>query len=252
MTLYNTYAISRDLLHKIIMSDIMYNIMRIVSSPGMSVSVAVREIITRNRSIHDCMKMDLINYTALAVKIQSEVEKMLENPVNLNTIVVAIKRYADSFVQGEEYTKDESVLKNARLALTSGMMDVRFPVKGFEQMDPVTMLDKFSKVVEEYEFFRMSDSFRFVAEDMEGVRRVINDIQGIQEEMFSTGLAKIRILMPKGHSRSDVVSYVAEVLHSAGIEIENAFFGQDSITIMLDEKDASRAYEILHLDITRV
>jgi len=40
-----------------------------------SVPEVVREIITRNRSIYDCMKMDVINYTALAVKIQSDVER---------------------------------------------------------------------------------------------------------------------------------------------------------------------------------
>jgi len=48
----------------------------------MSVPEVVREIITRNRSIFDCMKMDLINYTALAVKIQSDVERILGNSVN--------------------------------------------------------------------------------------------------------------------------------------------------------------------------
>ena len=64
---------------------------------GLSVPEVVRDIITRNRSIHDCMKMDVINYTALAVKIQPDIEKQLGNSVHLNTIVVAIKRYADSF-----------------------------------------------------------------------------------------------------------------------------------------------------------
>ena len=97
----------------------------------MSVPEVVREIITRNRSIYDCMKMDLINYTALAVKIQPEIEKnSWKFSVNLNTIVVAIKRYADSFEIKEE-VKEESVLKNARLALTDGIMDVKFSIKGF-------------------------------------------------------------------------------------------------------------------------
>ena len=54
---------------------------------GVSVPEVVREIITRNRSVYDCMKMDLINYTALAVKIQPDVEKTLGYSVNLNTIV---------------------------------------------------------------------------------------------------------------------------------------------------------------------
>ena len=106
----------------------------------MSVPEVVREVITRNRSIYDCMKMDLINYTALAVKIQPEIEKILGNSVNLNTVVVAIKRYADSFETKEEM-KEESVLKNARLALTDGIMDVRFSVKDSNEMDPMSILD---------------------------------------------------------------------------------------------------------------
>ena len=215
----------------------------------MSVPEVVREVITRNRSIYDCMKMDLINYTALAVKIQPEIEKILGNSVNLNTVVVAIKRYADSFETKEEM-KEESVLKNARLALTGGIMDVRFSVKDSNEMDPMSILDKFSKVTNDYEFFRLSDSFRFLTEDMDDIRQIFNSVLE-REDMFSTGLAKIRISIPSSQNQSDVVSYVAEVLHANGVELVNAFFSQDNITIILNEKDSSRAYEILHSDIMR-
>ena len=216
---------------------------------SMSVPEVVREIITRNRSIYDCMKMDLINYTALAVKIQPEIEKMLGNQVNLNTVVVAIKRYADSFETKEE-VREESVLKNARLALTDGIMDIKFSVKDSGEMDPLAILDKFSKVTNNYEFFRLSDSFRFLTEDMEDIRQIFNNVSN-RDDMFSTGLAKIRISIPTNQNQSDVVSYVAEVLHENGIELVNAFFSQDSIIIILNEKDASRAYDILHSDILR-
>ena len=214
----------------------------------MSVPEAVREIITRNRSIFDCMKMDLINYTALAVKIHPEVEKVLGNQVNLNTIVVAIKRYADSFEIKEE-VKEESILKNARLALTDGIMDIKFSIKD-SQMDPLVILDKFSKITSNYEFFRLSDSFRFLTEDIDDVREIFENVPN-REEFFSTGLAKIRISIPINQNQSDVVSYVAEVLHENGIELVNAFFSQDSIIIILRGVDASRAYEILHSDIVR-
>ena len=216
---------------------------------SISVPEVVREIITRNRSIYDCMKMDLINYTALAVKIQPEIEKILGNSVNLNTIVVAIKRYADSFETKEEI-RDESVLKNARLVLTDGIMDIKFSVKDSNDLDPRAILDKFSKITNNYEFFRLSDSFRFLAEDMEDIRDIFTNISD-REDMFSTGLAKIRISIPASQNQSDVVSYVAEVLHGNGIEMVNAFFSQDSITIILNEKDASKAYDILHSDIVR-
>ena len=215
----------------------------------MSVPEVVKEIITRNRSIYDCMKMDLINYTALAVKIQPEIERILGNSVNINTVVVAIKRYSDSFEIKEEI-REESVLKNARLALTDGIMDIKFSIKDSNEIDPMAILEKFSKVTNNYEFFRVSDSFRFLAEDMEDIRQIFSNVSN-RDDMFNTGLAKIRISIPTSQNQSDVVSYVAEVLHSNGIELVNAFFSQDSIVIILNEKNSSRAYDILHSDIMR-
>ncbi len=215
----------------------------------MSVPEVVKEIITRNRSIYDCMKMDLINYTALAVKIQPEIERILGNSVNLNTVVVAIKRYADSFETKEE-VREEPVLKNARLALTDGMMDIKFSIKDSNEMDPKAILEKFSKITNNYEFFRLSDSFRFLTEDMEDIRQIFGNVSD-RDEMFNTGLAKIRISIPTSQNQSDVVSYVAEVLHANGIELVNAFFSQDNIIVILNEKDSSRAYDILHSDIMR-
>ncbi len=214
-----------------------------------SVPEVVREIITRNRSIYDCMKMDLINYTALAVKIQPDIEKILGNSVNLNTVVVAIKRYADSF-ETKENVKEESVLKNARLVLTDGIMDIKFSIKDSNEIDPVKILDRFSKITNNYEFFRFSDSFRFLTEDMEDIKQIFRNVSN-RDVLFNTGLAKIRILIPTSQNQSNVVSYVAEVLHTNGIELENAFFSQDSIIIILNEKDSSRAYDILHSDIMR-
>ena len=59
------------------------------------------------------------------------------------------------------------------------------------------------------------------------------------------------IQIPEFQNSSDVVSYVSEILHNNGIELVNAFFGQDNIVIVLHEKDAARAYEILRGEISR-
>ena len=64
-------------------------------------------------------------------------------------------------------------------------------------------------------------------------------------------LPKLESPFPTSQNQSDVVSYVAEVLHANGIELVNAFFSQDNIVIILNEKDASRAYDILHSDILK-
>ena len=81
-------------------------------------------------------------------------------------MVVAIKRYADSFEIKEEI-KEEPVLRNARLSLTDGIMDIKFSIKDSNEIDPMAILDQFAKITNNYEFFRLSDSFRFLTEDME-------------------------------------------------------------------------------------
>lgn len=216
---------------------------------GISVPEIIREIITRNRSIYDCMKMDLINYTALAIKIQPEVERQLGNSVNLNTIVVAIKRYADSFERKEDVA-EKSVLKDARLSVTDGIMDVRIPRDSFRIAEASSLFDQFSKIDPDYEFFRLADSFRFLTEDLADIRKLLESLPNTQSQ-FSTGLTRISIGIPLGQNRSDVGSYVADILHANGIEWDDAYFSKDKMIITLNSKDAAKAYDILRSEISR-
>ena len=214
---------------------------------GVSVPEIVREIITRNRSVYECMKMDLINYTALAVKIQPDVEKTLGNSVNLNTIVVAIKRYADSFDAKEEVAED-AVLKDARLTLTDGIMGLSWNMTDAGD-EMAKMLNEFHKEFTDSEFFRFGDSFRILAEDSDRVRRHFQSLP--RENQFNSGLAKIKVAVPEGHSRSDVMAFVTEILHYNGIDMADALFTQDGLVIVLKEEDAPRAYEKLRAQISR-
>jgi len=214
---------------------------------GVSMPEVVREIITRNRSIYDCMKMDVINFTALAVKIQADVEKTMGGPINLNTIVVAIKRYADSFETTDEMI-DDPVLKDARLTLTDGIMGIQWNM--VDAGDEMTkMLNEFHKEFTDSEFFRFGDSFRILAEDSDKVRRMFQSLP--KENQYNSGLAKIKVAVPAGHSRSDVMQFVTEILHYNGIEMADALFTPDGLVIVLQEADAPRAYEKLRAQISR-
>jgi len=214
---------------------------------GVSVPEVVREIITRNRSIYDCMKMDVINYTALAVKIQPDVEKALGNSVHLNTIVVAIKRYADSFEE-KEGISEEPVLKDARLTLTDGIMGIQWNM-GDAGDEMARMLNEFQKEFSDSEFFRFGDSFRILTEDSDRVRRMFHNLP--KENQYNSGLAKIKVAVPEGHSRSNVMAFVTEILHYNGIDMADALFTQDGLVIVLKEEDAPRAYEKLRAQISR-
>ena len=214
---------------------------------GTSVPEVVRDIITRNRSVYDCMKMDVINYTALAVKIQTDVEKQLGNSVHLNTIVVAIKRYADSF-EGSEDVTVEPVLKDARLSMTDRIMGMQWTMKDLIDQDVAKMFGEAEKAFSNSEFFRLGDSFRILTDDSDDTRRIFSSFP--KENLYSSGLAKIKISVPE-QNRADVVSYVTEILHRNGVVLVDALFSQDGIVLILNADQAPLAYEKLRSEIPR-
>ena len=214
---------------------------------GLSVPSVVREIITRNRAIHDCMAMDVINYTALAVKIQPEVEKQIGNPVQLNTIVVAIKRYADAFEKNEEVV-DEPVLKDARLSMTDRIMGMQWTMKDLLDQDMAKMFAEAEKGFSNSEFFRLGDSFIVLADDTDVTRRIFQNFP--KENLYSSGLAKIRIQVPE-QNRADILSFVTGILHQNSIELVDALFSRNGIVLFLKEDQAPLAYEKLSSEIPR-
>ncbi len=214
---------------------------------GLSIPDVVREIITRNRSIHDCMAMDVINYTALAVKIQPEVEKQIGNPVQLNTIVVAIKRYADAFEKNEEVV-DEPVLKDARLSMTDRIMGMQWTMKDLLDQDMAKMFAEAEKGFSNSEFFRLGDSFVVLADDTDVTRRIFQNFP--KENLYSSGLAKIRIQVPE-QNRADILSFVTGILHRNSIELVDALFSQNGIVLFLKEDQAPLAFEKIRSEIPR-
>jgi len=214
---------------------------------GLSVPDVVREIITRNRSIHDCMAMDVINYTALAVKIHPEVEKQIGNPIHQNTIVVAIKRYADAFEKNENVV-DEPVLKDARLSMTDRIMGMQWTMKDLLDQDMAKMLAEAEKALSNSEFFRLGDSFTVLADDSDVTRRIFQNFP--KENLYSSGLAKIRIQVPE-QNRADILSFVTGILHRNSIELVDALFSRNGIVLFLKEDQAPLAYEKLRSEIPR-
>ena len=69
-----------------------------------SVPQSIKEIITSNDFYLKAIKLGIVNYTALVVnKIHKEVEALTESNVNIGTIIVAIKRFADELNKENNY-----------------------------------------------------------------------------------------------------------------------------------------------------
>src|SRR5215210_5554654 len=112
-----------------------------------SVPQAVKEIITSNDFYFKAIKSGIVNYTALANKIHKDVESLIDSNVNIGTIIVAIKRFADELYKTDEYFMSINNNKNSnpdynindpkkidfsmspndvRMTLTGSIIDINF------------------------------------------------------------------------------------------------------------------------------
>src|SRR5256885_10863972 len=67
--------------------------------------------------------MKLMNFRSLAEFIQPQVQQLSGKEASINTLVVAIKRFSDTLSNSK--SPDASiVLKDARISLSSGIVDV--------------------------------------------------------------------------------------------------------------------------------
>ncbi len=208
----------------------------------MKVPEVVRAIIAKNKSVHDCIRMNIVNYTALAVRMQPEVEGALGCAVNLNTIVVAIKRYGDSLVHAG--ADRGPVLRNVRLSLVGGIMDTRIPADIIGAAEAAALFGEIAQSSAEYDLFQAGGTIRLLTEDGEDVRRILETfLDGVAPH--STGLVKIRITVPARSERTDLLLHVSDILRGSGIVLADVFFDLDTVILILKDEDAPKAYELL-------
>ena len=132
--------------------------------------------------------------------------------------------------------------------MTDRIMGMQWTMKDLLDQDIAKMLAEAEKALSNSEFFRLGDSFRILADDSDVTRRIFQNFP--KENVYSSGLAKIRIQVPE-QNRADVVSYVTEILHRNGIDLVDALFSRDGIVLILKEDQAPIAYEKLRTEIPR-
>lgn len=218
----------------------------------------MRRIVSSNRSVYDCLRMGLVNYTALAARIRPEVEALAGGPVNPNTVVVAVKRYADALGGGGDGEagrgargasggggrggRGADALQGARISLTDGIMDMRLGAAG----DTAGLIERISRVTSDFDLFRLPGSLRLIVEDMEGARSAVQSVPGAGA--IHTGLVRIKITVPGEGAAADAGALVVDLLRRNGIGYVDAYLGGEGMVVTLDEGDAARAYDALRAE----
>lgn len=219
---------------------------------SITVPEAVRRVISSNRLYEQALELGIVNYTALAVRIKLEVEELMGTKANTNTIVVAIKRLSDSIErrrQAQESTTPSAAgggMAKAKLSLTGSILDLDLEMDD----DVVNTLNDFLRDTNKYNFFQTDKRFTVLAEDAEEIRDAIANVLTKFEGTLVEGLSKITIaLSPNENDPYDILSVVSGILYSNQIPVRSVFFTGNEMVLVLSNKDAAKAYDLIRMKI---
>lgn len=224
-----------------------------------SVPYAIREVLSSNTLYLQALKSGIANYTALAQRIKSDVETIVGSQVNVGTIVVAIKRFADILEKEkqdeEKKPSNTHPMNGARMSLTGSIIDIDFD----RELDELSnILDEVFEKESGYNLFQTNKQLRLFTEDIDEIRNIVSTASKKFDFKLKEGLSKITINFPSSTSYNneqspynDVLSLVSDVLYNNQIPLYNAFFAPNETVLILKNKDAARAYELLRAKITK-
>src|SRR5918912_1025863 len=230
----------------------------------LSVPQAVRTILASNNLYFQALSSGIANYTALAQKIKTEVEKITGIDVQIGTIVVAIKRFADTLIKEQEKEDKPGIndrIGGARMSLTGSIIDVDFEDRGVDEISNI--LEFFENESGSYNIFQTNKQLKLFTEDIEEIRNIVSTASKRFDGKIKEGLSMITITLPSSAASAssdkepqhqkpyyNMLSLVSDVLYNNQITPYNAFFALNEIVLILNDKDAARAYELLRAKIS--
>jgi hypothetical protein len=219
-----------------------------------SVSKAIKDILFSNSIYLNSLKLGIANYTALAIKIKPEVDRMIGSEVNINTIVVSIKRIADALQRNldlDSITQEEKEnLVGARISLTGSILDVEFD-KEMENIEKV--LDLFDRESDiRFNIFQSKNHMNLFIENISEIRKIFNNhSQTINPTKIKEGVSMITISLPWEETELrktyQLLSMISNILYNNQISLHNAFFTPNEIVLIINDRDAAKVYELLRI-----
>ena len=225
-----------------------------------SVSRAIRDILFSNSIYMNSLKLGIANYTALAIKIKPEVEKMVGSQININTIVVSIKRIADTIQQQQQQQSEQDLkiaqdekemITGARISLTGSILDVEFD-KEMENIEKIfDLFDRESDI--RFNIFQSKNHIKLFIENISDIKKILNNdpqkVVGLNS--IKEGVSMITISLPwqgnEFRKTYQLLSMISNILYNNEILLHNAFFTPNEIVLIISDSDAAKVYELLRV-----
>ncbi len=208
----------------------------------MSIAKATEEYIVSHPSIKDCLKMGLINYSALSRKIIEELK--LEGLKNFEAVLVASRRYAEKMaLPAVKENEIMDILKKSRLETKSKMMvAILDQAVSFEGI-----IDLAKEITSEQGSFHLiegSKTFTLITDQKFG-KKIRNKFKfGIIDE--KKDLVEILLKASKEIEKtSGIVAYLYSLFGENEINILETMSSWTDTLFVIEEEDLAKAMKVL-------
>jgi len=205
-----------------------------------TVARQVREYIASHPSIADALKMDIVNYSALARKVCKELGIRREEAV-----LAACRRYPVEKLRG--FSEDA-----VRRMLGRSRVETRTKVATIILVEGVDVLQRLGDVVEELldenkecRLIQVSQGTVIIVDD-DSVSRVTRKLRPEHIVSVTRGLVEIAVTSPESIEKTaGLLAFLAGALASRGINIVQEMSCYTDTIFILNRKDMTRAIEVL-------
>ncbi|MCR4335919.1 MAG: ACT domain-containing protein [archaeon] len=212
-----------------------------INNNGYSLSEAVRKEIESQPHIKNSLSEGVINYSALARKIIPELEITLEKEIHEESVIVAIKRYADEMKPIENEATYIETFANSEVMLQDDMCYVHFK----KNPEVIKKIDKlFSsedwKMGEMRVLIQGADQIMVITKK----KRIKEILEELRDDVIYSieDNALVSFRMPfESFSTYGILAEMSNRLAKKGINIE-VLTSPPDVHFLVDEKDAEKTY----------
>lgn len=214
----------------------------------MSVAEATRELLERKPFLKQLMEMEAVNYRGLARHFRPEVEEMTgREQVNLDSIVVAIRRYEEDIYVGQSLMERiEDVLSRSELTMKSDINYYTFPRKSRYHELALEAYNEIDQKSGERMYLLQSDAEIGIVINRKNAGVIEDRIDSGKPKNIERNLSMVILDSPEEILEADgIISYLTEKIIFNGIGLIDMIATYTETVFLVREEDGTRLYETL-------
>jgi hypothetical protein len=219
---------------------------RSVKQDSISIAEAARLIVSGKPSIIDGLRRGVINFSALAEMIKEQVMEIVgKNRVNVDSIKMALMRYADELKSRRQFLEEQiaEVTANSILELKNDVAILTINQKSF-----LIRFDQIFKSLDSFRFLQLTqgtETFTVVT-DLQSKEKIVEVVGEKNIVLEIEDQSAIVIISPKQIiDVPGVIAYITDLLSTNGINITQIISCYTDTLLIVERNDALKAYQIL-------